>query len=40
MPILDVEGYIDGELVGGVEFRFPSAWQPPGSVLYLPLIQR
>ena len=40
MPILDVEGYIDGELVGGVEFRFPSAWQPPGRVLYLPLIQR
>jgi hypothetical protein len=39
-PILDVEGYIQGELVGGVEYRFPFALQPPGGPIYLPLIQR
>jgi hypothetical protein len=40
VPILDIEGYIQGELVGGVEYRFPSALQPLGLPLYLPLIQR
>jgi len=39
VPVLDVEGYIQGELVGGVEYRFPSALGPPGVRLYLPLIQ-
>jgi len=40
VPILDIEGYIQGELLGGVEYRFPSVLQPPEGLLYLPLIRR
>jgi hypothetical protein len=36
VPTIDVEGYIDGELVGGIEIRFEG--EKP--VIYLPLILR
>ena len=39
VPTIDVEGYIDGELVGGIELRFPEP--PPGShVVVLPVVMR
>jgi len=39
VPIIDVEGYIEGELVGGVELRFP--FEPGnGYLIYFPLIMR
>jgi len=37
VPTIDVEGYIEGELVGGIELQFPSA-VPEGWQIYLPLI--
>jgi hypothetical protein len=37
-PTIDVEGYIDGVLVGGVELRFPSVLPP--TIIYLPVIRR
>ena len=38
IPTIDVEGYIDGKLVGGIEIRF--ADQEPMATLNLPLILR
>ncbi len=35
VPIIDVEGYVDGELVGGIELQLPA---PAPRKLYLPLI--
>ncbi len=36
VPIIDVEGYVNGELVGGIELQFPpTIWD-----IYLPLIMR
>ena len=35
-PIVDVEGYVGGELVGGIELQFP----PRRLYVYLPLIFR
>jgi hypothetical protein len=37
VPTIDVEGYIDGELVGGIEIQLPASTR---SKLYLPLILR
>jgi hypothetical protein len=37
VPTVDVEGYIEGELVGGVELRF-EAVPPDTPTIYLPLI--
>ncbi|MEJ2735120.1 MAG: hypothetical protein P8189_16400 [Anaerolineae bacterium] len=34
VPTIDVEGYVGGELVGGIELQFPTRW----STLYLPVI--
>jgi hypothetical protein len=39
VPTIDVEGYVDGELVGGIELQFPSA-VPEGWEIYLPLIMK
>jgi hypothetical protein len=38
VPIIDVEGYIEGDLVGGIEIRFGG--EEPSSTLVLPLIYR
>jgi hypothetical protein len=40
VPIIDVEGYIEGELVGGIELRFPQIPEPELYLIYLPLIMR
>jgi hypothetical protein len=40
VPIIDVEGYIDGALVGGIELRLPLVPEPAQNDLYLPLIMR
>jgi hypothetical protein len=37
VPTIDVEGYIDGELVGGIELRFEGVIEAPRA-LYLPVI--
>jgi hypothetical protein len=34
VPTIDVEGYVDGELVGGIELQFPPRWL----YVYLPVI--
>ena len=34
VPIIDVEGYIDGKLMGGIELQFGPE---PGYQLYLPM---
>jgi hypothetical protein len=39
VPTIDVEGYIDGELVGGIELRFSTVILRP-SLLYLPVISK
>jgi hypothetical protein len=39
VPIIDVEGYIDGELLGGVELRFPDV-VIESKQLYLPVITK
>jgi hypothetical protein len=39
VPTIDVEGYIDGQLVGGIELQFEGELQVP-TRLYLPLILR
>jgi hypothetical protein len=36
VPTIDVEGYIDGDLVGGIEIQFPGFGE--GAVVYLPVI--
>jgi hypothetical protein len=36
VPIVDVEGYVGGELVGGIELQFP----PRRLYIYLPLIMK
>ena len=36
IPTIDVEGYIEGELVGGIEIQFAAG--PPGHQLFLPLL--
>jgi hypothetical protein len=38
VPIIDVEGYVDGELVGGIEIQFTG--EGPGFAVYLPVILR
>jgi hypothetical protein len=38
IPTIDVEGYIDGELVGGIELQFPEGEAPPSYFVYLPAI--
>jgi len=35
-PTIDVEGYVDGELKGGIEIRFPR--EGPGFVVNLPMV--
>jgi hypothetical protein len=40
VPIVDVEGYIEGDLVGGIELRFPQIPEPEVYLIYLPLIMR
>jgi hypothetical protein len=39
VPTIDVEGYIDGQLVGGIELQFEGEVEVPRA-LYLPLILR
>jgi hypothetical protein len=34
VPTIDVEAYIEGELVGGIELRFPAEEQ----LLFLPMV--
>ncbi|MGD9099572.1 MAG: hypothetical protein PVF45_03765, partial [Anaerolineae bacterium] len=38
VPTVDVEGYIEGELVGGIELRFTELDIEEPSILYLPLL--
>ena len=40
VPVIDVEGYIEGELVGGIELQFPFVPEPEDYLIYLPLIMR
>jgi hypothetical protein len=40
VPIIDVEGYVDGELVGGIELQFTGEAEGPGFAIYLPVILR
>jgi hypothetical protein len=40
VPTIDVEGYIDGELVGGIELQFPLEPGPAEIKIYLPVIMR
>jgi hypothetical protein len=37
---IDVEGYIKGELVGGIELQFGAAVAPDYEFLYLPVVLR
>ena len=39
LPKIDVEGYVNGDLVGGIEILFDDSWQPQ-AVLSLPLVLR
>ena len=36
MPTIDIEGYVDGELVGGIELQLLPTWR----YIYLPVIMR
>jgi hypothetical protein len=40
VPTIDVEGYIDGELVGGIELQFPAQEVEGHRKIYLPTIMR
>jgi hypothetical protein len=40
VPTIDVEGYIDGELVGGIEIQFAGDVTGPGPTVYLPVVMR
>jgi hypothetical protein len=40
VPTIDVEGYIDGELVGGIEIQLPADYTPPWTVIYMPIVNR
>ncbi|GAH09899.1 unnamed protein product [marine sediment metagenome] len=40
VPTIDVEGYIDGELVGGIEIQLPADYTAPYYFLNLPVIRR
>jgi hypothetical protein len=35
VPTIDVEGYVEGELVGGIEIQFEGE---EGSTVYLPVV--
>jgi hypothetical protein len=37
---VDVEGYIDGELVGGIELQFAGQEAPPRTFIYLPVLHK
>jgi hypothetical protein len=39
VPTIDVEGYIEGQAVGGIELQFQGAVEHP-RLLYLPIILR
>ena len=38
VPTIDVEGYIDGKLVGGIEIQFPEEEAP--NTIYLPVVMK
>lgn len=38
VPIIDVEGYIEGDLVGGIELQFEPPAEPEKNNIYLPAI--
>ncbi|HOU11595.1 MAG TPA: NEW3 domain-containing protein [Anaerolineae bacterium] len=38
VPTIDVEGYVDGELVGGLELQFEGAAPEEPHMIYLPLV--
>jgi hypothetical protein len=40
VPTIDVEGYIKGELVGGIELQFSLGPEPEEITIYMPLIMR
>jgi hypothetical protein len=40
VPTVDVEGYIEGELVGGIELQFSHLPEPEDILIYMPLIMR
>jgi hypothetical protein len=40
VPTIDVEGYIDGELVGGIELQFPAQEEEGPRKIYLPIVMR
>jgi hypothetical protein len=37
-PTINVEGYIEGDLVGGIEIWFVKDYAPPWSVLWMPIV--
>jgi hypothetical protein len=40
VPTVDVEGYIEGELVGGIEIQFAEPAAPPRTFIYLPVLHK
>ena len=38
VPTINVEGYIEGDLVGGIEIRLPPDYTPPWSALWMPIV--
>ncbi|MFN2222028.1 MAG: hypothetical protein ACK2UH_05720, partial [Candidatus Promineifilaceae bacterium] len=40
VPTVDVEGYIAGELVGGIEIQFAEPEVPPRTFIYLPVLHK
>jgi hypothetical protein len=40
IPVIDVEGYIAGELVGGIELQFPLIPFPDEILHYMPILMR
>jgi hypothetical protein len=40
VPVVDVEGYIKGGLVGGIELQFEPAAEPEKMYIYLPMFFR
>jgi hypothetical protein len=40
LPTVDVEGYIEGELVGGIEIQFAEQAAEPDTFIYLPVVKK
>jgi hypothetical protein len=38
VPTINVEGYIEGDLVGGIEIRLPAEYTAPWFVIRMPIV--